>query len=119
GSPAPLVPAAPDGSGDELRDPPDGRAAGTLDIRRPLARAVARQRANVQHTQLDSPPLFTVPRPAMAGTFYLIYGQPAASGIGGWLARGIGCCSSCRPLAHSQTIERAADGSARICVTPC
>src|SRR5213078_5387615 len=34
-APVPVVPAPPDGSGDELRHPAHGRAAGTLDIRRP------------------------------------------------------------------------------------
>jgi hypothetical protein len=36
-----VVQAPPDGSGDELRDPPDGRAAGALDIRRLAAEPAA------------------------------------------------------------------------------
>src|SRR5215469_7226601 len=35
-APVPVVPAPPDRGGDELRDPPDGRAAGALDIRGPV-----------------------------------------------------------------------------------
>ena len=58
-----VVPAPPDGSGDEPRDPPDGRAAGTLDIRRPPP---LNPRQNPAATSQQEPA--TLPRPAATMT---------------------------------------------------
>jgi hypothetical protein len=54
-----VVPAPPDGSGDEPRDPPNGRATGTLDIRRPPP---LNPRQNPAATSQQEPA--TRPRPA-------------------------------------------------------
>jgi len=58
-----VVPAPPDGSGDEPRDPPNGRAAGTLDIRRPPP---LNPRQNPAATSQQEPA--TRPRPAATMT---------------------------------------------------